>query len=148
MFSEDGVKSVEESNRTLVLKACYRALGQQLTDPVHSSTASLALDHSLCVRCSLPLFLFVSLSSREEQVVIRSETSPTPPLKANSPSFSVCAKWEPCSLPPVCPLHCSPSRLLLKVLSFHHFFKKRLFFLQASTRSQITSELLSDSVTI
>lgn len=50
-----------------------------------------------------------------------------PSLKPISPSFSVCAKWRPCTLRPVHPLHCGPSRLLLKVLSFNHFFKKAFF---------------------
>lgn len=48
--------------------------------------------------------------------------NPSAPLKPISPSFNVCAKCRPCALPPVHPLHCGPSRLLLKVLSFNHFF--------------------------
>ncbi len=120
--------------------------GLPATDPVHSFTTLLSLDHSLSLCLSHSLLFSLSLTSK--QVVISSQPAPIPLSNPSPPtSFSVCAKWGPCTLPPVHPLHCGPSRLLLKVLSFNHFFKKDFFF-QGSTRSQITSELLSDSVTI
>lgn len=89
-----------------------------------------------------PFFSFISTFL---PVVIGSEPTFTS-TQTHFPSFSVPAKWGPCTLPPVHPLLSGPSRLLLKVLSFNHFFKK--VFFQGSTRSQITSVLLSDSVTI
>lgn len=83
--------------------------------------------HFLCVSLSNS-FSSLSLSLGSEQVVIRSEPTPIP-LSNPFPLPSVfSAKWGPCNLPQVHPLHCSPSRLLLKVLSFNHFFKKRFFF--------------------
>lgn len=92
--------------------------------------------------------LFPSLISTFLLVVIGSEPTFTS-TPTHFPSFSVPAKWGPCTLPPVRPLRSGPSRLLLKVLSFNHFFKKVFFFFfRASTRSQITSVLLSDSVTV
>lgn len=92
--------------------------------------------------CTLLFFSFISTFL---PVVIGSEATFTS-TQTHFPSFSVPAKWGPCTLPPVHPLLSGPSRLLLKVLSFNHFFKK--VFFQGSTRSQITSVLLSDSVTI
>ncbi len=84
--------------------------------------------HSLCVSLSLMLLLLFSLSLSSEQVVIRAEPTRIPLSNPFSPPSVFSAKWGPCTLPPVHPLHCGPSRLLLKVLSFNHFFKKRFFF--------------------
>lgn len=109
-----------------------------------SSAHPVSLGYHLCLtRFSLPL------TSTFLLVVIGSEPTFTS-TQTHFPSFSVPAKWGPCTLPPVHPLRSGPSRLLLKVLSFNHFFKKVFFFffLQGRTRSQITSVLLSDSVTI
>lgn len=78
-----------------------------------------ALSHAL---------LFCSLISTFLLVVIGSEPALTS-TQSHFPSFSVPAKWGPCTLPPVHPLRSGPSRLLLKVLSFNHFFKKVFFFL-------------------
>lgn len=81
-----------------------------------------SLGYHLCLTLfSFPPFLLFL------QVVIGSEPTFTS-TQTHFPSFSVPAKWGPCTLPPVHPLRSGPSRLLLKVLSFNHFFKKVFFF--------------------
>lgn len=78
------------------------------------------------------VFLSQTLSSHpftlsSWQVVIMFEHTPNLLSNPFSLCLCVCAKCGPCNLPPVHPLHSGPSRLLLKVLSFNHFFKKRFF---------------------
>lgn len=87
-----------------------------------SSAHPASLGYHLCLTCfSFPLISTFLL------VVIGSEPTFTS-TQTHFPSFSVPAKWGPCTLPPVHPLRSSPSRLLLKVISFNHFFKKVFFF--------------------
>ncbi|KAI4791760.1 hypothetical protein KUCAC02_033813, partial [Chaenocephalus aceratus] len=66
---------------------------------------------------NLPLTCFESREKSGYEVLAPSH----PSLKPISPSLCVCAKWGPCTLPPVHPLHCGPSRLL---------FEDHLFFLR------------------
>lgn len=83
----------------------------QLHWPIHSQCVPLALFHFFF----LPFFLLV-----QSRWLLGLSLSPF---------FSVCAKWGLSTLtsPPVHPLHCGPSRPLLKVLSINHFFKERFF---------------------
>lgn len=106
------------------LLSCLELL---LKDRVHSTTALLVLDYlvSVCLFLALYLLLLLFLLVQSKWLL---GLSLLPPLsQTHFPSFSVCAKWGPCTLPPVHPLHCGSSRLLLKVLSFNHFFKKDFF---------------------
>lgn len=98
----------------------------QLKDPVHSTMPCWYwITWSLCLFLALYLLLLLFFLVQSKWLL---GLSLRPPLtQTHFPSFSVCAKWGPCTLLQVHPLHCRPSRLLLKVLSFNHFFKKDFF---------------------